>query len=120
MDERLNRWEVPFQRALILVDSVRKIEIPVDGWTFGGGTVLMRRHRHRFSKDIDIFINDPQFLGYLTPRLSPTAESLTTKFIEDHNYVKLVFSDRNRLRGRSAAHHQTGPGGDIVRPSNSG
>ena len=55
MDERLNRWEVPFQRALILVDSVRKIEIPVDDWTFGGGTVLMRRHRHRFSKDIDIY-----------------------------------------------------------------
>jgi hypothetical protein len=84
MDERLNRWEVLFQRALILIDSVRKIGIPVD-WTFGGGTVLMRRHRHRFSKDIDIFINDPQFLGYLSPRLSPTAESLTTKYIEDHN-----------------------------------
>ena len=47
MDERLNRWEVPFQRALILVDSVRKIEIPVDDWTFGGGTVLMRRTESR-------------------------------------------------------------------------
>ena len=91
MDERLNRWEVLFQRALIVIDSVRKLGIPVDDWTFGGGTVLMRRHRHRLSKDIDIFINDPQFLGYLTPRLSPTAESLTTNYIEDHNYVKLVF-----------------------------
>jgi predicted nucleotidyltransferase component of viral defense system len=93
MDERLNQWEVLFQRALTLIDSAGKIGIPVDDWTFGGGTVLMRRHRHRFSKDIDIFINDPQFLGYLTPRLSPTAESLTTKYIEDHNYVKLVFPE---------------------------
>jgi Nucleotidyl transferase AbiEii toxin, Type IV TA system len=93
MDERLNRWEVLFQRTLTLIDSTREIGIPVDDWTFGGGTVLMRRHRHRWSKDIDIFINDPQFLGYLTPRLSPIAESLTTKYIEDHNYVKLVFSE---------------------------
>jgi hypothetical protein len=59
---------------------------------------LMRRHRHRFSKDIDIFINDPQFLGYLTPRLSPTADSLTTKYIEDNNYVKLVFSEARGCR----------------------
>jgi predicted nucleotidyltransferase component of viral defense system len=93
MDERLNRWEVLFQRTLALIDSAREIGIPVHDWTFGGGTVLMRRHRHRFSKDIDIFINDPQFLGYLTPRLSPTAESLTTKYIEEHNYVKLVFPE---------------------------
>ena len=34
MDERLNRWEVLFQRALILIDSVSKIAIPVDDWTF--------------------------------------------------------------------------------------
>ncbi len=93
MDERLNRWELLFQRALILIDSARAIGIPVDDWTFGGGTVLMRRHRHRLSKDVDIFINDPQFLGYLTPRLSPTAESLTTQYIEDHKHVKLVFSE---------------------------
>lgn len=65
MDERLNRWELLFQRALILIDSARAIGIPVDDWTFGGGTVLMRRHRHRLSKDIDLFINDPQFFGPL-------------------------------------------------------
>ena len=87
MDERLNRWEVLFKRALILIDSVRDFGIPVDDWTFGGGTVLMRRYRHRFSKDIDIFINDPQFLGYLSPRLSPIAESLTTKYGSSGNRV---------------------------------
>jgi hypothetical protein len=32
MDERLNRWEVLFQRVLILIDSAREIGIPVDGW----------------------------------------------------------------------------------------
>ena len=69
-DERLKAWEILFQRALILIDDARAKGIPVDDWTFGGGTVLMRRHRHRLSKDVDIFINDPQFIGYLSPRKS--------------------------------------------------
>src|SRR5580693_8453151 len=93
MDERLIGWELLFQRALILIDSARDIGIPVDDWTFGGGTVLMRRHRHRLSKDVDIFINDPQFIGYLSPRLSPIAESLTTDYSEDSNFVKLSFPE---------------------------
>ena len=53
----------------------------------------MRRHRHRLSKDIDIFIDDPQFLTYLTPRLNQTAESLTSSYLEDHNFLKLAFPE---------------------------
>jgi hypothetical protein len=92
-NERLKTWETLFQRALVLIDDARAKGIPVDDWTFGGGTVLMRRHRHRLSKDVDIFINDPQFLGYLSPRLSPVAESLTTDYSEDSNFVKLAFPE---------------------------
>ncbi len=77
----------------MLMDEARLAGLPVDEWTFGGGTVLMRRHRHRFSKDIDIFINDPQFIGYLTPRLSPAAEQLTTDYVEAREYLKLVFPE---------------------------
>jgi len=65
----------------------------LDDWTFGGGTVLMRRHCHRYSKDIDIFIGDPQCLGYLSPRLSATAEALTTHYIEQSGFVKLYFPE---------------------------
>ena len=32
---------------------------------------------HRLSKDIDIFVPDPQYLGCVTPRLGDTAASLT-------------------------------------------
>ncbi len=92
-DQRLATWEILFQRALILIDDARSRGIPVEEWTFGGGTVLMRRHRHRMSKDVDIFITDPQFLGFLSPRLSPTAESLTTDYSEDSNFVKLAFPE---------------------------
>lgn len=92
-DPRLTIWEGLFECALVLIDDARKQGLPVDEWTFGGGTVLMRRHRHRLSKDIDIFIDNPEFLGYLTPRLSDVAESLTTDYVEDTEYVKLVLPD---------------------------
>jgi hypothetical protein len=91
--ERLRIWETLFRRALLLMDEARAQGIPVDEWTFGGGTVLMRRHQHRFSKDIDIFINDPQFVGFVSPRLSPLAESLTSDYVEAREYVKLVFDE---------------------------
>jgi hypothetical protein len=53
----------------------------------------MRRHRHRLSKDIDIFIDNPEFLGYLNPRLSDVAEALTTDYVEDTEYLKLRFPE---------------------------
>jgi hypothetical protein len=34
----------------------------------------MLRHRHRFGRDIDLFPDDPQMLGRLSPRLSHTVE----------------------------------------------
>lgn len=89
----LRTWEILFGHALKLIEDARQRQIPVGQWTFGGGTILMRRHRHRLSKDVDIFIDDPQFLGYLTPRLSPMAESLTTDYAEDANFVKLRFPE---------------------------
>lgn len=92
-DGRLKLWEVLFRRALVLIDDARKHGLPVDEWSFGGGTVLMRRHRHRLSKDIDIFIDNPEFIGYLTPRLSSVAESLTTHYVEDTEFVKLMLPE---------------------------
>lgn len=48
-------------------------------WTFGGGTVLKLGIGHRQSKDIDLFVPDPKYLGYLNPRLSDAAEQITRK-----------------------------------------
>ena len=60
-------------RALALIDEITRYGGIADPfWTFGGGTVLMFRYRHRLSKDIDIFVPDPQDLGFVTPRLSHT------------------------------------------------
>lgn len=92
-EERLKIWETLFQRALDIIDSVSESGIALEDWSLGGGTVLMRRYRHRFSKDIDIFVPDLQFLGYLTPRLNTRAESLTTNYIEQHGFLKLFFPE---------------------------
>ncbi|MBI3917526.1 MAG: nucleotidyl transferase AbiEii/AbiGii toxin family protein [Betaproteobacteria bacterium] len=90
---RLRIWEALFLRALELIESVSYAGITLEDWSFGGGTVLMRRHHHRLSKDIDIFVPDPQYLGYLTPRLNTRADSLTTQYIEQANSLKLIFPE---------------------------
>jgi hypothetical protein len=57
-------WECLFQRALRLIDDIQcHGGIPDQFWTFSGGIVLMFRYGHRISKDIDIFVLDPQYLG---------------------------------------------------------
>lgn len=92
-EERLKIWETLFRRALALIDSVASSGAPLDDWSFGGGTVLMLRHRHRFSKDIDIFIPDPQYLNLLSPRLNAAAEALTGKYVEQQGFLKLLFPE---------------------------
>jgi hypothetical protein len=81
------------RRALVVIDSVQRAGVTLDQWSFGGGTVLMRRHAHRLSKDVDIFIDDPQYLPLLTPRLNDVAESLTGDYVEQGNFLKLVFPE---------------------------
>jgi len=88
-------WEKLLPRALVLIDEIGQyggIKDPF--WTLGGGTVLMFRYRHRLSKDIDIFVPDPQYLGFVTPRLSDTAADLTQDYTEQPgSFVKLQFEE---------------------------
>lgn len=53
----------------------------------------MRRLRHRVSKDVDLFVPDPQYLGYVSPRLNDTAEELTQRYLETAISVKLYFPE---------------------------
>ena len=88
-------WEALFPRALTLIDEIRTYGGIADPfWTLGGGTVLMFRYRHRLSKDIDIFVPDPQYLGYVSPRLSDVAAGLTEDYTEQPDaFVKLQFEE---------------------------
>jgi hypothetical protein len=91
--ERTQAWEILFGRALEIMDSVAQSGTRFDDWSFGGGTVLMRRYRHRISKDVDIFVPDPQYLGYVNPRLNDTADALASSHLETAISVKLYFPE---------------------------
>lgn len=78
---------------MTLLDDIAAKGIKIPQWSMGGGTVLMFHYQHRISKDIDIFIADPQFLGYINPRLGGPAESLTTEYKEAANFMKLYMKE---------------------------
>lgn len=81
-------WQELLAQALRLTDHLADV-VRNPTWSFGGGTVLMLRLNHRFSKDIDLFVPDPQYLGHFSPRLTDVAEALTTEYEETAEYTKL-------------------------------
>lgn len=83
-------WQGLLQHAYALIDEINAHGIQDPFWTFGGGTVLMLRHQHRMSKDIDIFVPDPQYLGYVSPRLSDVAETVSDQYVEGPGFIKLL------------------------------
>jgi len=83
-------WRILLGHALTLVDEIARRGTPDPFWTLGGGTVLMLRYRHRRSKDIDIFVPDPQYLGFVSPRLNKVAEGISADYVEGAGFVKLI------------------------------
>jgi hypothetical protein len=83
-------WKDLFFHALSIIEDIKHHGTPDPFWTLGGGTVLMFRYQHRLSKDIDIFVPDPQYLGFVTPRLNDTAEGISQDYVEGPGYVKLL------------------------------
>lgn len=81
-------WKELFPHALELMTHLEQ-HAPGLTWTFGGGTVLMLRINHRQSKDIDLFVPDPQYLGFVNPRLSEVAEGVSTDYEESAEFIKL-------------------------------
>ncbi len=86
-------WESLLGHALTLVDEIAEHGRANPFWTFGGGTVLMLRYGHRLSKDIDIFVPDPQYLGFVNPRISDAAADITTEYEEHAQFVKLLLPE---------------------------
>lgn len=82
-----------FHRAYRIIDSVAAFGVPEMSWRLGGGTALAIYLQHRKSDDLDIFITDVQYLGYLTPRKNPIAEQETDQYDEQSNFVKFHFGE---------------------------
>jgi hypothetical protein len=80
----------------VAVDLIQQVNSPaliIDHWTFGGGTAMMLQIDHRESRDVDIFLQDPQLLAFLNPEKRDFRfEVHPSDYTSDGaNFVKLVF-----------------------------
>lgn len=75
-------------RSALPRNTERKIN-----WSLGGGTVLMMKYRHRLSRDIDIFLPNPQFLSCFSPRVNDVIEADVEHYDEQAEYVKLFYNE---------------------------
>lgn len=74
-------------------------KIPIEAWSFGGGTALaMFYFNHRKSFDIDIFINDPQYFAYLSPKFYlEESDFLQNTYIEMGNQITVKTVDNIKV-----------------------
>lgn len=61
-------WAWLFRVARGLIRQVNANTSIIDNWSFGGGTAMMLQVHHRESRDVDLFLRDPQLLPFLDPR----------------------------------------------------
>jgi hypothetical protein len=61
-------WAQLFRIARDLIRQANSQQVVIDHWTFGGGTAMMLQIDHRESRDVDIFLSDPQQLSFLDPQ----------------------------------------------------
>jgi hypothetical protein len=87
-----DEWLILFDLAMDMIDRAETVMGHKIGWTVGGGTMLHQMFSHRHSKDIDIFLNDPQVLLYLSPRTNDIAERVadTGSYQEASNFIKFM------------------------------
>ena len=63
----MSNWRQLLDRTLQGLAELKRQGQPVPDWVLGGGTALMVFADHRLSRDIDAFIDDPQYLALLSP-----------------------------------------------------
>lgn len=86
----MEAWRSLIRRAIARLEAVG---LGRDEWTWGGGTVLMLRHAHRFSRDVDLFIDDVQYLSYLSPRLTDHQSADLRGYSEQANHLRLEYPE---------------------------
>jgi Nucleotidyl transferase AbiEii toxin, Type IV TA system len=88
-------WARLFRIATSLIRQVNSEQSIIDHWTFGGGTALMLQIGHRESRDIDIFLTDPQLLPFLDPQKREFQVQIQPSACEGEGArsLKLVFDE---------------------------
>jgi hypothetical protein len=92
---RPSLWPFLFDLAVDILASAERLNGFAPSWSFGGGTALMLQIDHRESHDIDIFIDDPQWLPYLNPEPQGYANSrVPDSYMTDGaRALKLAYAD---------------------------
>ena len=86
-------WRKLEQRALVMIADAQQQAGTAFEPHLGGGTRLMLALEHRISNDIDLFIRDPQWIGYLTPRLNSRVEEGLQAYDENAVSLKLNYAE---------------------------
>ena len=74
------------------IKSLKEANIEDDLWAVGGGTVLSSVYGHRLSKDIDVFVSDPQLLSRISPRFNSVTEN-ALDYEETNSFISLTFPE---------------------------
>lgn len=93
---RPSEWRRLFRIAVDLIDQLHANAGGYDfEWSFGGGTAMMIQIGHRESQDIDIFLDDPQLLGFIDPSRSPLSfEMMPADYLGDGlRFQKFAFEN---------------------------
>lgn len=86
-------WERLFARALQVVDAAQRKGQRGIAWTLGGGSALMRRHRHRRSTGVDLFVRDTRMLHGVSPRLNDAVGAFLVDYVEESTAVRIYFPE---------------------------
>lgn len=89
----MSHWHKLLDRAIRGLESLPQLIVSTEDWTLGGGTALMLQHRHRMSKDIDIFFHDFQYLPFLSPRVGGETVWYAQAYDETAHYLKLQYPE---------------------------
>jgi Nucleotidyl transferase AbiEii toxin, Type IV TA system len=87
----LTSWRLLLSRAIIGLEQLEQQGQAVPHWILGGGTALMLHSDHRLSKDIDAFIDDPQYLGMMSPDVTDVWDCRT--WDKAAHYLKLEYAE---------------------------
>lgn len=86
----MEAWRSLIRRAVARLEA---IGVGRGEWTWGGGTVLMLRYGHRVSRDVDLFVDDVQYLSYLSPRLHDHQSVDMLGYSEQANHLRLEYPE---------------------------
>ncbi len=81
-------------KAFKLIHQCALSKIPESAWTIGGGTMLALVYfQHRMSYDVDIFVQDPQYFSYLSPKwFIDNQADFAPEYLDQANHIQLTTS----------------------------